>query len=262
MKYFVLFVIIIGLIVIWNTQVKNRSGNTDNQDNQSTPSISISEGRYRTVPPQAKNKIEIPYNQSTYTLYYSSLSNSTIKVIPNFTEKINAESLSEKNNCRIASNGGFYTTNDTPLGLLKINDEIISREKTDSNLINGFFYLDQVGNPHIDGQYPSDAPTIIQSGPFFSAGDTISTVNDKPSRRIVVMETTSGEYYIAAITTKEITTSGPLLSDLPVILFSIEEPFQVRTALNLDGGAASFYKDESGFTLSELTHVGSVICVK
>ncbi|MCR4263486.1 MAG: phosphodiester glycosidase family protein, partial [Candidatus Roizmanbacteria bacterium] len=234
-----------------------RMRNTSN-DSESKTSLTITPF---TIP-QAKNRAEIPYGQSTYVLYYSPISNRGIEVIPNFSDKLDAESLSEKNKCRIASNGGFYTTDSTPLGLFKINNTVIGSEKKETNLINGFFYLDDSGNPHIDRAYPNNAPTVIQTGPFFSAGNTVSTTNDKPARRVVIIEAISGEYYIAAVTTKETTTSGPFLSDLPVILFSITEPFEVLRALNLDGGAASFYKDESGFTLSELTHVGSVICVK
>ena len=256
MKYLILFAIVLGVTFLWGIQMRNTSHDSNSQNNTVTLS---------TIPitiPQTKNKAEIPYGQSTYVLYYSPISKRGIEVIPNFSDKLDAESLSEKNKCMIASNGGFYTTNDTPLGLFKINNTVIGSEKKETNLINGFFYLDDSGNPHIDRAYPNNAPTVIQTGPFFSAGNTVSTTNDKPARRVVIIEAISGEYYIAAITTKETTMSGPFLSDLPVILFSITEPFKVLRAVNLDGGAASFYKDESGFSLSELTHVGSMICVK
>ncbi|MBI4137430.1 phosphodiester glycosidase family protein [Candidatus Roizmanbacteria bacterium] len=251
MKYLIVFLVILAVaIVVWNTR--------EDDDSILTTGTSRTPASISMTP--AKNKIEIPYKQSTYILYYSFLSNRGLQIIPNFSDKLSAQTQSEKNNCRIASNGGFYTTSDTPLGLLKINYTLISGEITESHLINGFFYLDESGDPHIDRHYPVTAPTVMQSGPYFSSGSAISTVNDKPARRTVLLETTSGEYIVAAVTAKEATTSGPLLSDLPVILFSITTPFQVEKALNLDGGSASFYRDADGFTLSEFTHVGSLIC--
>lgn len=255
MKYILFFLIFIGGIYVYITRPGNTSENDQREASISSnpPSISIA---------TPENSIDIPFGQTSYTLYYSRIDNGTITVIPNFSEKVSAASIAEKNDCRKAGNGGFYTEEDTPLGLFRLNGAVLSNEREETNLITGFFYIGQSGDPGIGREYPEDAPTIIQTGPFFSRDDTFTTVQDKPARRTLIIETTSGQLYIASITAKGTAASGPYLSVLPEILFSVDEPFEVQYILNLDGGAASFYKDESGFTLSEFTHVGSVICVK
>ena len=56
---------------------------------------------------------------------------------------------------------------------------------------------------------------------------------------------------------------GPLLADLPLVIEKIsdEEKLDIAEAINLDGGSASsFYQGET--TISELTPVGSLFCIK
>lgn len=255
MKYLIsagiLAIIVLGVIVSF--------GKSDNR-NKEEIQMNI------PIPTVFQNKpaaqIMISYQGIEYNFYYFPLSGKTIKLIPNFTQQTGANTLATQHICESASSGGFYTKEDTPLGLFKVDGEILQQERKETNLVNGFFYLDEAGNPAINSFYMESANTILQTGPYMPSRQPLSIMNDKQARRIVVFETTTGAYYIGALTAKDLFTSGPFLSQVPPILFSITDPFSITKALNLDGGAASFYTDKNGFTLSELTHVGSVICVR
>ncbi|MFA6091293.1 MAG: hypothetical protein WC774_05990, partial [Candidatus Gracilibacteria bacterium] len=67
-----------------------------------------------TPTPHTINSINIEYAEHSYVLIYEKITNAKISLIPNFTEKQTASSLSLKNACTIASSGGFYTKQNTP----------------------------------------------------------------------------------------------------------------------------------------------------
>ena len=253
MKFFIIAVLVTAVAIAIAQLLSVR----ENSVKQTQPSTTQQPLRS----PSPVQSISVSYRGNEYVLYYSNISNKNIAIISNFSDQKSALAISKENNCAVASNGGFYTENDKPLGLFKVDGKVVSPEKTVTSLINGYLYIDAEYNPHISRSYPDNAPSIIQSGPFYSSNSVISTVNDKPARRVVIAETATGAYYLLAITAKGLTTSGPLLSDIGAILFSITDPFKIASAVNLDGGAASYYRGSDGYELNELTHVGSVICV-
>ena len=206
--------------------------------------------------------IHITRNEIQYTVYYAYLTDRSILLIPNFDNSRAAQVVAAENNCVVASSGGYYTVDRKPLGLFTVNGSTISKRSSDTSLLNGYFYIDASGNSHIGTSVPANIPTAFQSGPLFTSGDKYPTRVDEEARRIVAIETTTGDLLIAAIVRENNAFSGPFLSDVPSLVFSIDEPFHATRALNLDGGSASFYKDGAEFALPELVHVGSIICVK
>lgn len=213
-----------------------------------------------TPSPLPVNSINISFNKRAYKILYEDITDKTLTLIPNFIEKNSAGSLSESNLCTVSSSGGFYTKENKPLGLYKKDGEIINRQIHTSSLLTGFLYQTKDGKIGISEEPPVDAPDIVQTGPLFESGRKFNSRQDEYARRIVVIEDTKGNEYIATAVGNENTFDGPLLSELPTILFSITSPFKVNRALNLDGGNASFFKSESGYTVSELVAVGSLLC--
>lgn len=211
--------------------------------------------------PASPLHIKHTLNGVPYIVYYAPISNRTLSLLPNFDNPRAAQVVAEEHHCAVASSGGFYTPDRKPVALFRTNSKSYSDVVSTSSLLTGFFYLDRKGNPHIGASYPSDAPTVFQSGPLFTSNMPFPSSTDEEARRIVVIESTTGELFVAAIVQEQYAFSGPYLSDMPAILFSIKEPFTVARALNLDGGSASFYKDESGFALPELVYVGSILCL-
>ncbi len=214
------------------------------------------------LPPQAQNIVEKNFENKDYLIYYTKISGNKIELIPNFTQKRSSLDIIKEAKCTSAINGGFYSKEGEPLGLFIANGKVYQEEAEDKTLLTGFFYLDETGQAVISSQAPEKSNSVFQTGPLMINPNKLSTIDDKPSRRSVLIENETGEIYALAVTDKEDQYSGPTLSDLPAILFSINDPFQVNKALNLDGGSASVYLEESGFTLSELQTIGSLICFR
>lgn len=214
-------------------------------------------------PPQAQNVIEKNFENKDYLIYYTKISGKEIELIPNFSQKRTSSEIIKEARCKAAINGGFYSKEGEPLGLFIANGKVYAEAETENKtLLAGFFSLDDSGQAIISSIAPEKSNFAFQAGPLIINSNKLSTVDDKPSRRSVLAESLNGEIYTLEITDKEDQYSGPTLSDLPAILFSIIEPFQVNKALNLDGGSASVYLEESGFALSELQTIGSMICVR
>lgn len=252
----ILFLSVLVSIVLLVTlrQIQNEAIISPVSEQKPTPTTQkeLSPARY----------VSTSYNNQNYIIYYSPLLNKEISLIPNFTSPISGSRLAEKSSCTVASSGGFYTKENTPLGFFKTNGNTLSRNITKTNLITGYFYITDKGTPHIGAEAPENAPTILQTGPLFTSSDLFPTKIDEPARRIVIIEDTNGMLYIAGVVSEENSFSGPFLSDIPPVIFSIREPFKVHRVLNLDGGAASFYRDETGFSLPELVRIGSMVCIK
>ncbi len=211
---------------------------------------------------QPANRLVLSYNSKSYQLVYEKVHGRVISLIPNFEEKRSGSSIAAEHACQIASSGGFYTPENKPLGLFRTGDNELGRVSNNRSLLTGFLYAFEDGTIGIDSEPPANASTVLQAGPLFENGNYFPTRQDEYARRIVVIEDTQGNEYIGAVTSTENSYEGPQLSDLPPLLFSIDSPFQVNRALNLDGGSASFFKDSSGFMLSEIVAIGSVLCFK
>lgn len=191
---------------------------------------------------------------------------SSVSLLTNFRERTDTETLMQKNNCAQAVNGGFYTKTNSPLGLLRTGDKWYA-EKIESDLVNGFIWIDREEHGVIASEIPNgDFRIALQTGPlllFNSKPLPLQVNNDTNARRVVAARTQDGTLVFITLYNPESVFSGPILSRLPDVItkLSTQENLQVTEAINLDGGSASaFY---GGTTkLSELTPVGSLFCIK
>jgi len=181
----------------------------------------------------------------------------------NTTSKSDTQELMIRMKCIFGINGGFYDTQDRPLGWMVIDGKEVSRAKT-SDLLNGFISI-------IDSQIEigklnnTIADYGVQSGPLlFSNSEpwTLKMARDEKSRRMVMGNTTQG-VFILGIFDPEADLSGPYLADLPEVVQKIaeEEGLLIQNAINLDGGSASAIYTSRG-NLKEISNAGSWWCVK
>ena len=92
-------------------------------------------------------------------------------------------------------------------------------------------------------------------------------IDDEPARRSLLGIDDQDRLFVLAVVQKENTFSGPLLVDLPVLFNDerVQRQVRLRIILNLDGGSASFFYNNTNnepFMLSELTPIGSLLCMK
>lgn len=172
--------------------------------------------------------------------------------------------VTKRNKCKYAVNGGFYTTENEPLGLVQINGEVLSSRIT-SLLFDGFLGTKDMEG-YIGREPYADAPNILQSGPVLIENGAVVPLNiqqDKLSRRSVAIVTDTHILYFVTLFSTDSRFSGPYLSDLPSVVMEIAraEGIHVDWAINLDGGSASAIKTPDK-TLPEFRTVKTIICIK
>jgi uncharacterized protein YigE (DUF2233 family) len=229
------------------------------------------------------NKYEVEFNQNKYSIYLQKITEpKNLSLIPNFSEKLDSSEIMKNNNCKYGINGGFYTHENKPLGLFFSNNQFIQDTVHQNVLFNGYFSKTYENKLNINTKIPafekSDTDNqyqfAFQSGPYFTPQTKLNINNDESARRMLVGESDKEEFYFLAITTLENTHSGPLLADLPQIIFLLNSQLNAKPALpagrrytlnallNLDGGSASAFYSDTGIQLSELTPIGSFLCGK
>ena len=169
--------------------------------------------------------------------------------------------------CRAGVNGGFYGTDDHPLGLMTISGQEISRTKT-SLLLNGFAAVvceNRRCFMSISDQPTPGAKYDLQTGPLLLSEGIVkplSLISDKPARRMV-LATGETDTYLISVFNGEAETAGPNLADLPELVKQIGtiNHLNLEKAINLDGGGASALHFP-GADLDETKPVGSWWCVK
>jgi|GEM_PF-623269 len=213
------------------------------------------------------NTIELINNRKKITVSWIKITNlKKLHLLPNFSEKLSAESVKNINKCESIINGGFYYENNTPIGLFQINNDEISNEIA-SNFFNGFFFVSSDEKAGIRREIPTlNFNFALQSGPILIERNNpldLKIINDEEDRRIVVAVNRESEIFFISLYKSDFEIKGPLLSDVPIFLKELEDKIgeNFETALNLDGGTASaFYAP--GISLREITSVGSFFCVK
>jgi exopolysaccharide biosynthesis protein len=215
--------------------------------------------------------VDVVFQSRTYRIHMLPIPDqSHIRLIPNFEGSSYGIDIVQSARCTLAINGGFYTGSKKPLGLF-ITDGKILGKRTQSNVANGFLWLDRFGSLRMERQpldNTFDAEFILQSGPFIPVtGKRMSMIKDDFARRSLIGEDDNNHFYLLSASLADESFSGPLLGDIPIIfsLPQVQAIIPIKTVLNLDGGSTSFYysKGEAGeFVRSELAPVGSIICVK
>lgn len=185
-----------------------------------------------------------------------------LTLISNFSDYKTSQTLFESNQCQFGANGSFYTPDHQPLGLFVAQRKIFNETVHDQTFLNGFFYKTTEGKLVISKTAPdiSTVDFLIQSGPHFTPKISLQIKDDERARRIIVAQTSTGNFYFIVVTEKENTNSGPRLTDLPQIVQKM--PLSFSQLINLDGGSASALYTDSGISFSEITPVGSFFCGK
>ena len=188
-----------------------------------------------------------------------------IELYSNLKAQQLSEQIKVNKSCSVLVNGGFYSKENTHLGLFVSNYEIISKS-IQSATHNGFLWID-FNNVSISSNLPDTNSRIaIQSGPLlFKDGKPLilAISNDEPSRRIVAGVTSDNKLIFLAFYRDSAEYEGPKLEQLPEIInsFKKQTKIDIVDAINLDGGSASVFITNY-VRLNELAHIGSYFCVK
>ena len=185
---------------------------------------------------------------------------SKINLIPNWDQPKKFKDVMLEEKCQFGTNGGFYTTQNKPIGLVKAN-EVILNPSQNNRLFNGY-----VSDQGVGYDLPLDANWALQTGPVLWNNNQpikINTTNDKSARRGVAITTTDNKLYFAIFYNPQAPVLGPYLNDMPGILDKLGqlEQLEILSAINLDGGGASAFYDGKTF-LEESDPVGTVLCAK
>lgn len=189
-----------------------------------------------------------------------------VELYSNLKEQQLSEQIKVDKSCRVLVNGGFYSKENTHLGLFVSNSEAVS-QPIQSALLNGFLLIDSTDNIKISADSPDITPRLgLQTGPLLmqrSQPLLLAINNDEPARRIVAGITSNNELVFLALYKEKSELEGPLLGQLPQIinLFKNQTNINITDAVNLDGGSASVFIANYDL-LRELTYIGSYFCIK
>lgn len=221
-------------------------------------------------PISVPNPILVDYQDIKYQVYLQKIPNPKfLNLIPNFTEKKLSKTIMEDEKCMFGANAGFYTKDDKPLGYFFANEKFLNNNIHSKSFLNGFIFLTKQGLFDLSTELPEKEKLkfIFQSGPVFTPKSNLKITDDKPARRILIGKTGTGNFYFIAVTEEENKNSGPYLASLPAVIQKFNSQpttpnTQLATLINLDGGSASAFYDETGTMLQEITPVGSFLCYK
>lgn len=184
-------------------------------------------------------------------------------LIANFSQKKLATSLFHSNKCDFGTSGGFYTKENTPLGLFFTNGKWFNQKPHTNRLFNGYVYKTKSGQLKIESSIPlqDSFDFLFQTGPLFTPTTKLAITSDEPARRILLAKTHVGELYFLAITEQNNSNSGPYLAQLPELIqqFNNVKVQQFDKLTNLDGGSASAFINNE-VNLGEITPIGSFLC--
>jgi len=183
-------------------------------------------------------------------------------VVPNFQNPKDSRDLISENNCQYAINGGLYQENNKPLGLFYHQNQTLNT-KSNSNIFNGFLFLDTNNTLDIGQTTISNYKFIMQSGPFFNLNSPQIVYNDKTARRHVIAKDSQNNFYIFSIFTPDSFINGPTLNEIPLFFQKpeIQKIANFTQVLTLDGGSASVFYSPTD-SLHESTFIGSLLCWK
>jgi len=217
-------------------------------------------------PVAIKQSIVIRINDIPIRIAWAKVNPQEIELYSNLKDQKLSEEIKVNKSCSVLVNGGFYSEENTHLGLFIANFETIS-ETSQSTTRNGFLFIDSNEKLTISSAPPEITPKIaLQSGPLLILNNEVLSLkinNDEPNRRVVAAKAFDNKLIFLAIYRDNSDFQGPMLGDLPEIinLFSEKTGINVVDAINLDGGIHSVFISNY-IRLNELAHIGSYFCVK
>lgn len=218
--------------------------------------------------PQIENKVcsFFAVEQKAYCTYWQVVKNvENLKLIPNFSPQLSSEQIINKYSCSLIVNGGFYSTNQKPIGFFQVENDLVNAYAK-NDLFNGIFSINHFEVPRISSLLPKDDLRLgLQSGPVLIENTITKHLNltkDKNSRRVVLATTGENEIIFIVIYDPNSLFDGPKLANLPAILetWQGESNVVLADAINLDGGTASVFKTKD-FQLTEAVNAGSFFCL-
>jgi len=259
-------IFIIGFVCFYfllnNSKKKNGSENSFQIEPVITDNFSA------TPSPSPIQKMQqISFSDSNYLYAYTiTKENHKVELFPNYDQKTESSQLKINNNCKFLVNAGFYSQDNKPIGwFLSQNQEYSSASP--NQLFNGYIFSTIDQTITISNIFPSE-PVFwgLQTGPLLIEDckqNVLDLKTDKFARRLIAGINKNNQLVFIVVTSKEALTSGPLLKDLPAIIFQInnEENLGITTAINLDGGMASAYISQD-IEIKEYTPIGSFFCIK
>ncbi len=245
--------LIVILVVLFFLFIKN---NTKNNLQIPTPTITPDENQFDNFTDSVGD----------YNYYYFKADPIEVNLIANFSERKKSNDVYREYGCLNLVNATFYTKEEKPIGLFKVDDKLL-RDYRDNQTFNGVFAIDQSDNFSFSRKIKNldEYRIALQSGPLLIENKNINNLklkNDENARRVVLANVDQTLYFLI-IYNKNSLYLGPTLQELPNILNQISNKLDVNfdNAINLDGGSASSIAT-SNFSLTELTYSGSFFCIK
>lgn len=188
-----------------------------------------------------KLEIEVTPNGRTGALHLFIFQEryNSLKVIERGTYKSLSAAM-QAHNCVAGTNGGFFDPEMKPLGQIIASGRSSGRPNLSSSLTSGVIYqlngtinIERAKSFYQKKLKPSQ---LIQSGPFLIENKAIvSGLSDRKfARRTVVGTNGKGDWFLAytpPITLAQLARALPKATQT--------KGFQIKTALNLDGGSSS-----------------------
>lgn len=216
---------------------------------------------------ESNNKTENIVSKTDYRFAYFVVDDpSKLELIANFSQEKKANDIVKEYNCRSAINGGFYTKESLPLGLFESNN-YKNNQVIKSSLVNGFLLINDFLTPMITDIKPDGLTQfILQSGPLLIVNakpHKVISGNADYSRRSVAVVSGENKLYFFVFYKNDNKFLGPKLDELPEVLVDalIQEEIPYADAINLDGGSASFFKNDD-IRLTEVQNIGSLFCLR
>lgn len=212
-----------------------------------------------------KQSIVLQVKETPIRISWTIVDPNKVELYSNLKNEQLSEQIKVDNSCQILVNGGFYSKENTHLGLFINNFSLVS-QAIESSLLNGFLWIIN-DNILIGNNFPDTSPKIaLQTGPLLfkdSKPLLLAINNDEPSRRIAAAKTSDNKLLFLAFYLDTAEYLGPLLGDLPEIIneFVKQTNFKITDAINLDGGKHSVFITDYE-RLNELEHIGSYFCIK
>lgn len=227
-----------------------------------TPNINPPKTQNSTLSPK-KQSVLIDVDKNPIRVSWAFEDAEKVQLFSNLGNKETSEKIKSDKNCKILINGGFYSKENTHLGLVVSNYETISKS-IQNNLLNGYLYISSQNAVISSFPPPLNVRLALQSGPILTKNNNpilLKINNDYPARRMVAGITNNRDIIFLALYREKSVFEGPLLGDLPktIGLFAKQTGIDIADAINLDGGSASSFLTEYE-SLPELSQIGSYFC--
>jgi len=213
-------------------------------------------------------KALLEIEDNSYTVLIRKLQDGEeVTLISNFKEALSSAEVLSFNHCDFISNGGFYTKENSPLGLFFLKGEKLANY-LESDFLSGIISKNRKGDITLSRSQLSitaDLEFALQSGPYFSLkSETAQGFENEKARRSLIAQDSKGKIYFLAVYDSGNTFSGPDLSQLKKILSGVNDNnnLELVSAVNLDGGSTLAFLQTGEDSIPEIKKSGSFFCIK